>query len=681
MSTYKVRNNEGQEFEVEEARIGEAERDGFLPVVSNGKQQHRVSVADLSKALQDGYRPLVATAGAESSMRGAAQGITAGFADEAYGLVGAIVNPTNSDKGFWDRYSDSRDYARGRDTDAERANPGTFMASNIGGGAASAVLTGGATAGLKGAAGMGAAAGLGMSEADLTEGEVGQAALDTAFGAGVGAAGYGAVKGAMAGARGAVAAGKKLNPYLAALGRGAKAGGREASESAIQVPLVHAGQTTVGAVKGAIEEIKQTSAGMGEFKKVAKEAMKVLRAGENGSIGSVSDDEAVLAALLSDGDNPVKQWFATKSAVLSPGQGSADDYLRLLNTPGEERQAARAFDSRQAAAELRPEIEEVQGLFESARNQRFGQLQNAARETFDTSQADTVLDSLEGTIADVAEINSVPGATKAVLADVHGMLSQGKGTKQLGLQSGEWGAVDPAERFNRLQKARELIDQQVNWSKREGLGQAEAVLRSVRGEIDAALKISPDKVEADALYSTSKNLEGNFFGATEFRNQAGGIEVDEGKIKRLLGDSDTAHRFRNTINQMREYASREDLSPEFRQKMADTLRKIEEKIGTADNKRALGSFRQVAGPSSPAIERMQSLSGKNSLLKDAVNAPAGFLNSADEFAKFVQQRTGTRFQELPPETKIGATKFWTWWKNYPDASPQAIEKMWGKWVK
>ncbi|MFT2622051.1 hypothetical protein ACMWQU_26950, partial [Escherichia coli] len=76
---------------------------------------------------------------------------------------------------------------------------------------------------------------------------------------------------------------------------------------------------------------------------------------------------------------------------------------------------------------------------------------------------------------------------------------------------------------------------------------------------------------------------------------------------------------------------------------------MQAKIGVADNQRALNSFRQKAGPSSPAIERLQSIQGGNSRLKDAANAPAGFLNSVDEFNAFIKQRTGTSFNQLPAD--------------------------------
>lgn len=58
MKTYKVRNDKGETFEVDAEKIGDAEKDGYLPVVSNGKEEHRVASSDLHTAQSDGYRPL-----------------------------------------------------------------------------------------------------------------------------------------------------------------------------------------------------------------------------------------------------------------------------------------------------------------------------------------------------------------------------------------------------------------------------------------------------------------------------------------------------------------------------------------------------------------------------------------------------------------------------------------------
>lgn len=127
----------------------------------------------------------------EAGLRGLKQGATFGFGDELTGLAeSALTRKT---------YKQARDEARANDQAAEEAHPVVYGAGELGGGLATALVPGGAAArgalaGVKGAALAGAAYGAGSSEADLTEGDVGGLARDTAVGAGAGVVAHGAVK-------------------------------------------------------------------------------------------------------------------------------------------------------------------------------------------------------------------------------------------------------------------------------------------------------------------------------------------------------------------------------------------------------------------------------------------------------------------------------------------------------
>ena len=143
----------------------------------------------------------------ESFARGAAQGATFGFADEIAGAAGAVGASLSGDpRSFGDAFRAERDESRAAFRAAEEANPKISLAGNLIGGAAvplpgggvvglgRAALRGGqairagAKAGAKVGAATGAAFGLGSSEADLTRGDFGGAARDTAQGAVVGGA-------------------------------------------------------------------------------------------------------------------------------------------------------------------------------------------------------------------------------------------------------------------------------------------------------------------------------------------------------------------------------------------------------------------------------------------------------------------------------------------------------------
>lgn len=149
----------------------------------------------------------------ETALHQGIQGLTMGFADEmGAGLNTAISQLKGSDESFKDEYTRRRDSLRERDQRETEANPVTAAVANIAG-SLPTLLESGAMQGVNALTRIGKSAlaggvhGLGNSEADLTEGEVGRASLDTIFGMGVGGAG------------GAV--GEAMVPAAKALGRGA----------------------------------------------------------------------------------------------------------------------------------------------------------------------------------------------------------------------------------------------------------------------------------------------------------------------------------------------------------------------------------------------------------------------------------------------------------------------------
>ena len=148
----------------------------------------------------------------ETAGLAAAQGLTFDFADEIYGIVGGAWDYMTDDekKTLTQEYKEDRDAFRRRADLAFEQNPGTYLTADVAGGIVPALFSGGATAiastgkalgkgaikgalksaakqGAKVGAKTGAAVGLGSSRADLTEGEVGQAAKDVATGAALGA--------------------------------------------------------------------------------------------------------------------------------------------------------------------------------------------------------------------------------------------------------------------------------------------------------------------------------------------------------------------------------------------------------------------------------------------------------------------------------------------------------------
>ena len=170
----------------------------------------------------------------ESLARGAAQGVTLGLADEAMGAFGALHDVATDQytiKDLVDRYRAWRDESRSLDDEARKVNPKSFIGGELAGGLVipGSAFKGATTVGsaLKSGA-IGAAYGLGKSEADITKGDVANAAKDAAVSGTVGA-----VAGAVA---------DKLPEFIKYLGGKSRA-------KAVQMAENSTGATRVGAEK------------------------------------------------------------------------------------------------------------------------------------------------------------------------------------------------------------------------------------------------------------------------------------------------------------------------------------------------------------------------------------------------------------------------------------------------
>lgn len=180
--------------------------------ISSNEDPHALFESGITSPAESRYSPDIKQYSAlESAGKGIQQGTTLGFADELAALSGAAGAKYGGDeRGFWDVYKDVLGSVRPEYKAAEEQNPISSFGGNLAGGLlVPAGLVGKAAApgvgfakqagniALTGAR-AGAVAGLGTSEADLTNGELGQAINDTAGGAGVGA-GLGLLVGGSAG--------------------------------------------------------------------------------------------------------------------------------------------------------------------------------------------------------------------------------------------------------------------------------------------------------------------------------------------------------------------------------------------------------------------------------------------------------------------------------------------------
>jgi len=235
----------------------------------------KLSDADLDALLAKSAPAAPAISKGESFGRGALQGASLGFGDEASAAIDTVTSHIPGYRWLAQKmnavggsgaglpvddpsitYQERRDAYRAANEAAHAANPKTYLGGELAGGAATAVVpvAGAAKAATLGAkiatgafegAAIGGAAGLGNSNADLTKGEIGGAAKDTALGAAggavVGAAGSAVARGLEK--LGTAAKNKLASKLLTYFG-----GDRE---NALATP------TTVKKIRPAVEQLKQ----------------------------------------------------------------------------------------------------------------------------------------------------------------------------------------------------------------------------------------------------------------------------------------------------------------------------------------------------------------------------------------------------------------------------------------
>lgn len=194
--SFSVKNEAGDIFEVDEDKISEAEKDGFLPVVKNKEGvEHRVAYQDIRKAEKDGYMPVMniqyqdpQVSQLESIGRGALQGAAMEFGDELIAGAKSLLPGVD--------YEKELEAQRERNKLAAQQNPVSYYGADIAGSFAVPVPGAGLISkGIKGAgmlpklgraAATGAVAGTvvgaGASEGDRLEGALQGAATGTLAG-------------------------------------------------------------------------------------------------------------------------------------------------------------------------------------------------------------------------------------------------------------------------------------------------------------------------------------------------------------------------------------------------------------------------------------------------------------------------------------------------------------------
>lgn len=718
----RVTKNGSEIFEIYESpdSVKAAAAKGYVPVVEMSKDgvkwEDVLGTEDsITAAIGKGYKARSFAAKepeqyskTESAFRGGLGSATLGFDDELGGVIGGAVGSLANGRTFGDEYERVRDTMRQQKKDAEAQNPWSYLGGSLLGGAIIPAGAGGAAKTVVGAVGSGALTGgltgaiqgVGDNEKpeDLLRDVSTGAALGTVTGGLAGGAANVAGR-ALSGAKEGFVSGKGLG-RLGDAAKGAWSGGKNPlssefsafkrgfSDTKTELPAL---REIAGTMNGLKETLK--SAGAAEdFRKFIRQSKamtlsRMVPEGEGGEEGmraarsmldNMSDDEYVINRLMDEGPNDVKEWVAKNAAGLQSGQISADEYKNILDLGPKARIDARDFaaNQREIAKGISPDVVDASQKMKGAITGRVSQLGNEAGQSF-TGDIGNLVDDIGQSLGDAQSMKTIPAGVKSRIEAGVGILGDGKAPSHWGLKPGNFDEVDQVEQFRRLQKFRETLDKGIDWEAiktgKRPINEGEEILANLRGRVDEILKKTPGKTQLDRVYQLGEEIRDKVFKKTEFK---GG--VDEFKLKRLFGNTDEANRFRAALSDLKEWASDPQYSKEAREAAQKMVDKFEMLYKLSDNSRAINSFRFKQGPSSPAIERMQSTLNKNTLVQDAVLNPSSFVSSADQFIKeFSQPVAGKSWAAMEPSEKAAFLKLWGWAKKEGSSgvvTPESMKK-------
>jgi len=639
----------------------------FFDVTKNGTDTFTIDAQEFGKAQAKGYDTVDVfkaknaqpemTKG-QSLRRGIAQGGTLGFADEITGAAQSLLG----DKTYDQARNESRDFDRA----ADAQNPMSYLGGNVAGGLATAIIPGAQAIGSirkMGAigAGFGAAGGLGSSESETIGGQ----ALDTAQGAALGGVFGAAIPAGIQGIKAIPGIGGRAKQTIQTAMSGAKEASRKVDPLGFGLPVIDGIPKMTSGVKGALNAIKQRAANAAELKDLK---------GKN--LADIADENILGMSALDGGDNRINDYLSTKAATVQPGFTSQDNYKAALKMGTEARSSARDFNNKEVAKDLTPLMSDLQREFQTARNQGYQSLQSRAAAESNMTGADyQSIKDFGNSLVRESEFSIIPKAQQMEVKKALEIIDNGSanipGIESLDntLDRLPFDSASPGQKFYRLQSARKLLQDSGNFFKDNKMSTPQRLLAQLEDRIDSVLKRSQSKVQADDLFSKGKRVEQNLFGLTEMRGKDKRINIDEGKVAKIFGDNDNAGRLRKSVEAAREYMQNPNFNPDTKNKLEAMFAQLDGFQKRAQDKRTLFALEKAGGPSSPAINRLaQQLSGEG-VSEAAINNPAGFLNSADQFVKtYSEPIFGKSWSKLDPAQKQKMLKAQMWLEANPKST-------------
>lgn len=661
--------NDGKEYLIPAEEMGDALKTNKFELSEIYNQRKSIE----ANPTQATHAPISKT---DSALTGLVGSATLGFDDEIYGGLAGLKDAATTDKSFGDAYTENRDKVRDMKSRAEKENPLSYMGGSLAGGAVLPIGAGKAASTMVGAIGKGAAVGA------LTGGIQGYGDNEKSDEA-LGDIGKGV---AVGGILGGVAGG------VGRLSKGFTKSGR--ADLSKELDAFTAGRDSVKS-SGILDEPRKLLAGIKETLNSAnaqEDLFKFLQGSkvntisrmvEDGSIPSghekayrnaldkLSDEEYILMK-LQEGDPEVSSWIAKQSG------GNVAEKQKFLAMSPDDRQSLRSLDLNKDAKELTPITKAAK---DSLWADTTGKIESAtanARENFSGS-VENLTNAHSAAHNDLQSMGKLVGSAPARHVDSSfEIIMQGKGGRSdWNLQPDvPFDSAPSATKFNRVQKAREIIDEGIDWDKINAKVRkpttGEKILMDYRSSLDEILKSAPGKSTADNAYRTATELDDMLFGKTELKGS-----VDPYKIKELLNNTSSANRFRDGLARLKEWSNSAD--PEAKAAADQFLEKFQGLFDKKKSSDALNQLSREGGPSALQIQRLdRSLKGDTSVTKHAVKQTADFLLDNESTTSFLQDSIGKAYKDMSLPEKTAFTRVYLKLKQQGGiGSPEAIKHNFG----
>jgi hypothetical protein len=221
--------------------------------------------------------------------------------------------------------------------------------------------------------------------------------------------------------------------------------------------------------------------------------------------------------------------------------------------------------------------------------------------------------------------------------------------------------LDDAERFSRLWKMRQILDDNINWVKYEkggNLADDERFLIKARGAIkDELRKYSTAFENSDRIYSMFSDIREKVFGK-------GKKPLDRFTLSRMLTDTDTAKRYGEYLKDLRALAADPLISATRRSEIQKFLDEFDKLKLLAKDKATIAAWEKTFGPTGQGVQkaigdtkRLISAVGESSTIGKLFGDPNKFLKVDQNFAPKVEFITGKPgIKELATDELLALTR-------------------------